>query len=339
MDDSSASSPSIRAVALAAGVSTGTVSRALKNLPGLSEATRAHVVAVASSLGYDTGKLRTRRLRRVTLLLNRMHRSQFHNPFYSLILHGVEEACHDTGLALSYTSIGPGDSLTETLWDRHDPDGLICAGFLEDDLLKRLHHRGRPMVLVDYHWQGVEAVNPDNEAGAFLATEHLIKAGYQRVAFLYAALAHYSIHMRMRGYRAALFKHGLLADPSLEEGMILPGDYVEEAKNAMRRLLAGPHRPDAVFACSDVAAMAAITVIREAGLSVPGDVGVVGFDDIPSSAGHTPSLSTIHVDTNGLGAQAVERLLAINQGEPILLPKLPVQLVERESSRRHSPNE
>ena len=320
-------------MALAAGVSTGTVSRALKNLPGLSEETRAHVITVATDLGYDTGKLRTRRLRRVTLLLNRIHRSHFHNPFYSLILHGVEDACRNAGLALSYTSIGPGDSLTEVLWNRHDPDGLICAGFLEDDLLKRLHHRGRPMVLVDYNWQGVEAVNPDNEAGAFIATEHLIQAGYQRIAFLYGSLAHYSIHMRMRGYRAALYKHGRLADPTLEEGMNLPGDYEAEAKHAMRRLLAGANPPDAVFACSDVAAMAAMTVLREAGISVPQQMGVVGFDDIPSSASHTPSLSTIHVDTAGLGAKAVERLLAINQGSAIQQPRLPVEFVARDSSR------
>jgi DNA-binding LacI/PurR family transcriptional regulator len=334
MASSATDSPSIRAVAKAAGVSTGTVSRALKNLPGLSEDTRAHVVAVATELGYDTGKLRTRRLRRVTLLLSRMHRAQFHNPFYSLILHGVEEACRAAGLALSYTSIGSGDSLTEVLWNRHDPDGIICAGFLEDDLLKRLHHRGRPMVLVDYRWTGVESVNPDNETGAFLATEHLIEAGYQRIAYLYGSLAHYSIHMRMRGYRAALYKHGRLADPTLEEGMNLPGDYAEEAQEAMRRLLASPHPPDAVFACSDVAATSAMAVIKEAGLSVPGDIGVVGFDDLPSSASHTPSLSTIHVDTSGLGAQAVERLLAVNQGAPSQQPLLPVTLHVRDSSRR-----
>ena len=85
-------SPNIRAVAKAAGVSPGTVSRALKAQPGLSEKTRKRVMEIATTLGYDTGKLRRTQLQRVILLLNRAHAAHFNNPFYSIVLHGVEEA-------------------------------------------------------------------------------------------------------------------------------------------------------------------------------------------------------------------------------------------------------
>jgi len=322
--------PNIRAVAQAAGVSTGTVSRALRHMPGLSEETRIRILEVAASLGYDTGKLRTRRLRRITLLLNRQHMALFQNPFYSLILQGLEEACKKASLALTYTTVGLGESL-ESVWNLHDPDGLICAGFMEDDLLERVAARGIPAVLLDYHWPGLESVNPDNLRGAFLATEGLILAGYKRIAYLYGNLAHYSIRLRMRGYRAALFQHGLLADPELEAEMSLPGEYIDESRRATEKLLALPQPPDAIFACSDVAAMAAIAVIRESGRSVPGDIGVVGFDDIPSAASHLPGLSTIQVDKAALATAAVERLLAISQGEEPCQPTLPVSLIRRAS--------
>lgn len=326
--------PNIRSIATAAGVSTGTVSRALRNLPGLSEATREEILGIANRLGYDTSRLRIRPLQRVTLLLNRQHMALFHNPFYSLILHGVEEACRHKNLALSYTTIGPSDSIADSIWARHDPDGLICAGYLEDDLMKRLAKHGRPMVIVDSAWPGIESINPENEHGAFLATEHLIQAGYQRIAYLYGSLAHHSIQLRMRGYRAALFKHGRLADPSLEMGLQLPGDYMEAARAATRRLFESPNPPDAIFACSDIAAMSAISALKELGLSVPEDVGVIGFDDIPSAQEHSPSLSTIRVDKSGLGSRAIERLLAIHSGEAPVNLCLPVELVARQSSRK-----
>ena len=326
----SLSSPNIRAVAVAAWVSTGSVSRALRNMPGLSEDTRARILEIAAAIGYDTGKLRVRRLRRITLLLNRQHMALFDNPFYSLILQGLEEACKQARLALSYTTVGLGDSL-DSVWELHDPDGVICAGFMEDDVLDRIAKRGIPVVLLDYAWPGLESVNPDNVAGAFLATESLALAGYRRIAYLCGNLAHTSIRQRMRGYRAALYQHGMLADPELEAELVLPGDYIQETMNATRRLLALPQPPDAIFACSDVAAMAAIAAVREAGRSVPGDIGVVGFDDIPSAASHVPALSTIQVDKSGLTTLAVERLLAISQGAAATHPTLPVTLIRRAS--------
>jgi len=330
METPPSGSPNIRAVAAAAGVSTGTVSRALRNMPGLSEETRARILEVAAAMGYDTGKLRVRRLRRITLLLNRQHMALFQNPFYSLILQGMEEACKKANLALSYTTVGLGDSL-DSVWDLHDPDGIVCAGFMEDDLLERISKRGIPVVLLDYSWPGIESVNPDNVTGAFLATENLILAGYKRIAYLYGNLAHTSIRLRMRGYLAALYKHGIPANPDLEAELTLPGEYVEEATKATQRLLALPERPDAIFACSDVAAMAAIATLRQAGLSVPGDIGVVGFDDIPSAASHMPTLSTIQVDKAALASIAVERLFAISQGAEAAHPILPVTFIRRGS--------
>jgi DNA-binding LacI/PurR family transcriptional regulator len=322
----------IRDLARHAGVSTGTISRALKNEPGLAETTRQRVLQAAHDLGYDFCKLRPKRIRRLAFLLHRQHDTAASSPFYSPVLHGAEEACRARGIALSFLAVGPADGLAEQL-RMHAPDAIVCAGFFEPELLAALRATGKPLVLIDMKLRGYSSVNPDNHMGGQVAAKHLIRLGRERIAMISGPLSHYSVRERNRGYRQALFDAGMLADPRLDVSLADGVDLETGAHEAMQTLLALPHPPDAVFCYNDTAALAAMRCCLAAGISVPHDISIVGFDDIPGALlGHRP-LTTLRIDKKALGALGVALLLrdAQEPGPPVE-QVAPVELVVRAST-------
>lgn len=322
-------SVTIRDIAEAAGVSIGTVSRALKNQRGLSDETRRTVRRIARELGYDATRLRSTRAQRLVFLLHRQHSSFATNPFFSYVLHGVEEACRDYGVAPTLLATGPTDPVRDQL-RLHEPDAVLAAGYFEPEVLSLVASLELPMGLVDFWLPGQPSINPDNIEGGFLATRHLLETGRRRIAYIAGSLAHFSIRERAHGYRRALFEAGVLADPDLEV-VAPPGVAPDQgAAQAMRQLLRLRQRPDAVFACNDVAALAALQVCLDAGLQVPRDIAVVGFDDIPAAAAAQPPLTTLRVDKEGLGRAGVD--LIMRGHELPLQATLPVELVVRASS-------
>ena len=333
----------IRDVARAASVSIGTVSRALKNQPGLSEATRERVVEAARQLGYDAAQLRTR-IRRVTFLLHRQHNNFAVSPFFSHVLHGFEEACRERRLVPSVLTAGPTHDLAQQM-RLHAPDAVAVAGFIEPELLAHLRSMNRPVVLIDLHAPGFRSVNVDNTRGAALAMQHLFAMGRKRIAFIGGSLAHYSIAQRAMGYRLAYFEAGMLFDPTLEVTTQPAIDAEVAAADAMERLIAQAHQqskplPDAVFDYNDAAALAAMRVCVAHGLRIPEDVAFVGFDDIPAAAQSTPPLTTVTVDKEALGRRGVDLLLETAQNNDasdadmdITTDTLvPVRLIPRASS-------
>lgn len=320
----------IRDIARLAGVSPGTVSRALKNEPGLTEATRQMVLDAAHAQGYDFSNLRRKRLRRISFLLHRQHHTAASSPFYSPVLQGAEQACRQQGIVLSFMAVGPADGVAEQLRS-HAPDAILCAGFFEPEVLAALRASGKPLVLIDMQLRGYSSVNPDNRLGGYLATGHLIGLGRSRIAMMSGSLAHYSIRERNRGYRQALFDAGLLADPRYD--VCLPDgiDLESGAAEAMHTLLALAQPPDALFCYNDSAALVAMRCCLAAGLKVPHDVPIVGFDDISSAVlGHRP-LTTLRIDKAALGAMGVGMLLAGAQ-EAGTEQVAPVELIVRAST-------
>ncbi len=323
----------IRDVASRAGVSIGTVSRALKNQPGLTEETRQQVLRAALELGYDTGNLRAAKLRRVSFLTSRLLDLPV-NPFYSHVLHGVEEACRNEEIVLSYTSLRPGDRIAEIV-RRHEADGLLCVGYFEPKLLERIAGVGVPMVLIDHFAAGFTTINMNNFDGAYKAVKHLLGAGRQRIAFI-GGQNHYSIQQRARGFRQALFDAGIPANPALE----VLSDPIDShlglgARSAMQQLLALPTRPDAVFVFNDQSAQVAMSTCLEAGIRIPEDIAFVGFDDIDSALHSDPPLSTVHVDKELLGKRGLEALLERRQNESIIVEG---ELIVRASSDLNAAN-
>lgn len=298
----------VRDIANAAGVSVGTVSRALKNQRGLSDETRRHVRQVAADLGYDLSRLRSGKAPRLVFLIHRHHSNFAVNPFFAEVMHGVEEGCRQFGVAPTLLSARQGDAVGKLL-KLHEPDALLVAGYFEDEVLAQLTDLGLPLVLVDGWIPGCAAVNPDNTGGGYQATRHLLDLGRQRIAYIAGSLAHFSIRERSRGYRRALFEAGVLADPDLE-ALAPPGlDDAEGAAAAMRTLLRRRVRPDAVFAYNDSAALAAMRVCLNAGLRIPEDIAFVGFDDIPAARYGAIPLTTLRVDKQELGRTGVEMLV------------------------------
>ncbi len=320
----------IRDLAKATGLSLGTISRALKNQSGLSEVTRSYVFEMARELGYDFGKLKQTRMRRIAFLLHRQHNTLCSSPFFSPVLHGAEEACRREGIALSFVALGPAEPVMDQI-RVHQPDAILCAGFFEPELLMALRDTGKPMVLVDMRLPGFTSVNPDNRLGGYLATRHLIQTGRKRIAMLAGPPAHYSIQERIHGFRKALFDAKMLANPELEIAIPHHANEDQSVKKAMLSLLAMTQRPDAVFCYNDSTALTAMHTCLEAGLKIPHDIAIVGFDDISAAAKFIPPLTTIQVDKEGLGAEGIA-LLCRRHDEEAIEKTLSVQLLVRESS-------
>lgn len=325
-------SPTVRDVAKIAGVSVATVSRSLNNQPGISAQTRQRVLRAASQLGYDLGNLRQSRPRRIMFLYRRQAQALGGNPFYSHVLHGVEEACREEKLGLSFSTVSAEDPLPE-LVARQEAEGLVCVGYFGPEQLRGIQALGLPTVLVDHWSPGFTTVNSDNFGGAYLLTEHLLHQGCTRIAFISGPQQHYSIAQRLQGYRHALLAYGHTPDPALEVSR-MPLDAEEGTESAVQHLLELPQRPDAIVAYNDATALQALRACRAAGVSVPADMAVVGFDDLDGSAGSFPRLTTIRVDKEGLGQRGVESLLTRPAEAAQLI--LPVTLVVRESSLRPS---
>jgi LacI family transcriptional regulator, repressor for deo operon, udp, cdd, tsx, nupC, and nupG len=321
MRASQTSAVTIRDVARRAGVSIGTVSRALKNQTGLTEETRQQVLRSALELGYDTTNLRPNKLRRVSFLTSRLPDLTI-NPFYSPVLHGVEDACRDEEIVLSYTSLRPGDRAVEIV-RRHEADGLLCAGYFEPKLIERIVAIGLPLVLIDHFVPDIASVNMDNINGAKKAVTHLLQEGFERIAFM-GGPNHHSIQQRLYGFRQALFEAGVPADPTLE---ITPNPPFTPAGTqiAMRYLLSLEPRPDAVFVVSDLSALWAMQVCLEAGLQIPEDIAFVGFDDIHAATHAHPPLTTVRVNKELLGRRGLESLLARRATETLVETELIVR--------------
>jgi DNA-binding LacI/PurR family transcriptional regulator len=324
----------LRDVARAAGVSVGSVSRALKNQRGTSDQTRQRIRRVARALGYDWSRLHDDGPRRLAFLVHRQHSAFATNPFFSYVLHWVEEACRDHGVVPTLLTAGPTDALREQL-RLHAPEALLAAGFFEVETIELLGAMDLPLALIDFWMPGRPSVNPDNEQGGWLATRHLLQAGRRRVGFLSGSLAHFSIREREHGYRRALFEAGVLGDPDLEA--IAPTGLVAAAgaAEAARRLLLQPRGVDAIFAYNDVAALAAMRVCRELGRRIPDDVAIVGFDDIPAAVAGMIPLTTIRADVEALARTGVD--LLVHPAEAAREVTLPIELVVRASCGAGAP--
>jgi LacI family transcriptional regulator len=185
----------------------------------------------------------------------------------------------------------------------------------KDSRLDLLLERGIPVVAVDRrpkrHEDEVDSVVVDNELGARQATEHLIAAGAKRIACITGPVRASTASERLAGYQRALRDHGRPADPDL----VRRADFREDGGYAAARtLLAGRKRPDALFVANNLMTIGALRALNEAGLRVPEDVLLVGFDDAPWTTLTTPQLSVVAQPTHELGQQAA-RLLATASSE------------------------
>jgi DNA-binding LacI/PurR family transcriptional regulator len=328
-------------VAKLAGVSRTTVSFVLNDVPSvsISVATRKRVFDAAKKLNYSPNvagkKLVSGKSYTIGLVLCQSPEQIFTDAFLPQVILGVEQAAIQQGFHVLLKPVDPNDTggYARLITENH-VDGILLSGPREDDAaLMKLHQQRVPVLLMgQLPNTDIPFVDVDATAGAELAVNHLIERGHQRIGMITnAPLDYTSAQQRRDGYTRALKNAKLPIDKQLiKEGNYTPGSGFD----AMKGLLGSTPRVTAVFVASDVVAMGAMLAIKEAGLHIPNDVALVGFDDIPLAEYYDPPLTTIHLPAFGLGWAGGERLIRIIQGEGLKDASLLLEskLITRQSS-------
>lgn len=326
-------------IAKIAGVSVSTVSRALSGSELVNAKTREQIARIAKEHNYRINT-RARNFRKkdcltFALLLPAAHSGEWSlaDPFFMETMLSVAQAVDSKGhqLLLSSTQTISGEGLQEFI-DSRSSDGVILIGQgAQHDLIDQIARDYQAISV----WgakisdnQSYSTVGTDNEQGGYLATRHLLERGRRRIVFLgYSDQP--EILLRNQGYRRALQEAGVGIDPSLERPA-LAGKI--SGYQTTQELIQSQINFDAIFAVSDVHAMASIQALREAGKKVPEDVAVVGYDDIGLSALYNPALTSIRQNHSRAGAHLVENLLASMAGEAPKHIQLVPELIARAST-------
>jgi len=311
-----------REVAELAGVSRTTVSFVLNDVRGMriSEDTRQRVLDAAEQLGYHPNASARRLVTGKTSILAYVERQSAERAFADAILpqvlRGVYDAASKAGyeVLLAPIPVRDGSERCEYLLRGGHVDGIILSGPRTDDNgLRRLLTGDFPIVLQG-QWPDVDvaAVDVDNFSAARMAARHLIQLGHKRIAILlHAPLVFTAAAARLEGYKAALKEAGL---PFSEELMVSADFSPSSGEAAMEELLVREKEFSAVFATSDTVAIGAMKAANRRGLSIPKDLAFVGFDDIPMSVYHEPSLSTVRLPAYGIGWTAANLLTRMIEG-------------------------
>jgi LacI family transcriptional regulator len=326
----------IEDVASRAGVSIASVSRVVNGRCGVSLATIERVRGVVEELGYESSlvarSLRSVRTNVIGILVSEIE------PFSAELLKGAARGLHGSAFELV---VYCGGSHREEGWERRSLSRL--SGTLADGIILVTPTvvrvaASQPVIAVDPHVGGgtMPVIDAENFEGAGSATRHLIELGHRRIGFLAGRPDLVSARKREQGYRAALAEAGIELDP----GLVRVGGFLPETSaRPARELLTLADRPTAIFAANDLSAIEVLRAASDLGLSVPDDLSVVGFDNIPESALTDPPLTTVDQSIQSLGHEAVRLLIDLiehrerPEGEGPIHITLPTQLVVRRSTR------
>ena len=324
--------PAMHDVAALAGVSHQTVSRVLNNHPSVREQTRERVLAAIAELGYRRNTAaRTLVTRRSDVIGVVTSGSALFGPTSTLI--AIERAARDAGLYVSVATVARwgAEPVSEVLehFMAHGVDGAIVVaahdeaveavrGFREQVPLVMVGPKGLPAPLL--------SVAVDQYAGAHMAVRHLVELGHGDIVHLAGPTDWFDARARIQGWQDALAEHGLRAD------RLVPGTWsADRGYEVGQELLAG-ELPTAVFAANDQLALGLLRAFAEAGVRVPDDVSVVGFDDVDGSAHFHPPLTTVRQEFGPLGRRCLELLRAAIAGELVEGDLIEPSLVVRASS-------
>ena len=329
--------PTINDVAQEAGVSRGTVSRVLNGGHWVSPDALAAVNQAIKKTGYRINpharSLATSRTNTVAFLLSEAHERLFGDPNFATLMRGAAEALSEHDISLVLIMSGSPDEQRRAL-------EFITGGHVDGVLLVSSHARGQSIV-GDIHRSGVPViacgvplgfegkigyVSADDYHGARQVVGHLASLGRSRIATITGPSDTSGGSGRLRGYREEL---GADFNPEL----VAAGDYTRESgRRAMAELLSRAPGIDAVFAANDVMASGAVEAIQAAGLRVPEDIAVAGFDDSPAAASTVPAITTMRQPFDRISREMVRLLLSVIAGEAPASATLPTELVVREST-------
>lgn len=335
----------IAEVAGRAGVSTATVSRVLNGSGPVTPQTRQRVQNAVAELHYTphgaARSLARGRTGSLGLLV-----PEISGNFFAPLLRGIETAAQEAQYDLVVHSTRRLDTAplhaTGPVGAQNTDGLLVFTDSLEEAALVRLHQMGFPVVLLHQappDGLPIPCVTFENKNGARLITQHLIEVhGFQRIAFLRGPAGHQDSLWRERGYREALAQHGLpIPEDRLDLGGFNPriaehtlGEWIRQGRLSPPKS-ANPSI-QAIFTGDDDSAFGALRLLQQHGYAVPGDIAIVGFDDVPFSQYITPALTTVHAPIEQAGYLATHQLIRLIRGEPAELEiLLPTELVIRRS--------
>jgi LacI family transcriptional regulator len=321
-------------------ITASTVSRALKDHPRISEATKKAVLKAAQKLNYQpnhiAAALRNGRSNIIGIIVPTADRS-----FFSSVVRGIEEiankASYNVMICQTYDQFAKEVATVEALMNAR-VDGIIASIAKETenfDHYRKLKEKGIPLILFDRSNDELEVSNViiDDYLGAYKAVEHLIQQGCTRIAH-FTSVKKVSIYReRFRGYREALEASNIPFDESL---VIESNLQLEDGRESMDKLLKLANRPDAVFSSSDYGAMGALQVLKENAIKVPKEIAIVGFSNESFTSFSEPTLTTVDQHSMRMGNAAAEIFLEqISNGNKVFIPKKTVlkpDLIIRNSS-------
>ncbi len=312
-------------------ISVSTVSRALSGQHDkVSEDTKNAILTLARKHGVQ----RRRTVgKNVAFVIDRELFNDCSN-FYSSLISGIETELIKNRYYFQFNSVDRKNiNLNDMNLNFSDIIGVIFVGFYHDDLVLDLKNKSIPIVLLDYHLptEEIDSVLIDNTDGVLKACKYLSELGHSRIAYISGDKSLITTQERLFGYRRAKELFSLLDDPAL---LAECKGRIDQAHEAMNRILDSKTRPTAVVTHNDIFAIGTVDAIKQRGLTVPEDISVIGFDDIAMARQMVPSLTTVHVPKHTMGIMAVRRLLHITEGKVYPNKKivLPTELKIRNST-------
>ena len=300
-----------------AGVSRSTVSRVINEQPDVKDHIRERVLKVIKDTGYIPNlaarSLALKRSGILGLVIPRRVATLFGDPYFSRLTQGITQACYSQGYMLSlflfYSKEDEQMALPHILQSSY-LDGVIVQATIDSDpVVPHLYKSSMPFLVIgrlNYMNTDISYIDVDNVSGAYSATTHLINLGYQRIAHIAGSLDNRPALDHKADYEQALRERNL----PVNQDLIVEGYFTEEGGySSIESLL--PHKPDAIFVASDTMAFGAVRAIKDAGLIVPDDIAVVGFDDLPPSRHSSPMLTTVMQPILRFGTRAGDVLIEI----------------------------
>jgi LacI family xylobiose transport system transcriptional regulator len=320
-------------VADEAGVSLSTISKVLNGRRDVASGTRARVETLLEQHGY---RRRGNERRESSLLEVVFH--ELDSAWSMEIIKGLENVAREHDMSVVLTESGnrhaPGPEWISGVLRRRPVGVVLVFSDLAPEHKQQLRSRDIPFVIIDPAGDpspGVPSVGSANWAGGLAATRHLIELGHKRIAMITGPEDMMCSLARLDGYRSAMNSAGLTVDPAL----IRFGDFhVAGGRTEATALLAAPDRPTAIFAGSDLQALGVLEAARAAGIRVPQQLSIVGYDDVPLAQWSSPSLTTVHQPLQKMAEEAARLILRLRDGADASGPQmdLATRLVVRDST-------
>ena len=306
----------IKDIARLADVDPSTVSRVIADNPRISAKTKEKVLKIMEELDFHPNaiarSLASRSTKTIGVIMPHSTEQVFVNPFFTEVMRGIGVSALKQGYNVLFSTGSNSDEeykATSRLVNEKRVDGLILLtsriGDKTIDSLRKKHFPfvvvGKPANMEDVNW-----VDNDNQEAGFLATEYLVKLGHERIGFIGGEFTYVFMGERFKGYKKALDSYSI----KFSKELLSLGEFVEEGGyNAVKKLLEQKNRPTAIVVADDLMAFGAMRAIKEQGLTIPGDISVIGFNDTPLASYVDPPLSSMEIFVYELGYNASETLI------------------------------